>query len=385
VTDVVWFPIGADEVALLRDGKRAFPEMLGAIERAEHEVLLEMYWISPDTCGLRFLDALTAAARRGVRVRVVYDAIGSLGITPAFFTKLIRSGGQAYEFHALFPIRNAITTGAFERRDHRKLLVVDGLVGFTGGINLSRQWLPVEDGGEGWRDDMIAARGPIVQELRTLFYDTWRRTSGALPPADVKALPRKRGARTWVLANTPTRAFGPVRQSMRSKRRSVRREYLVRIERARHNIDIANSYFVPNRSVRGALFRAAARGVRVRVLVPERGDVPIVQFAVEALFERLVTGGIEIYTLPSRVLHAKTAIIDDSFATIGSYNLDERSWTKNMELNLAVEDAAFAKHVRGWFEHDCASAHRVEIDAWRTRSYPRRAMEWFAYGLRRLW
>ncbi len=383
--DTQWFDVGTDAVTLLRDGKVAFPMMLEAIANAEHEVLLEMYWISADTCGLRFLDALVAAARRGVNVRVIYDSIGSIGITTAFWAPLRRAGGRACEFHAIFPIRNAVTTGAFERRDHRKLLVVDGLVGVTGGINLSRQWLPIEEGGEGWRDDMVAVRGPAAQELRTLFYETWRRTAREAPPADARALTKKHKGRVWVLTNTPGRIIGPVRGSIIGKRRSIRREYLWRIQDAKKSIEIANSYFVPNRSVRGALFRAASRGVRVRVLVPERGDVPIVQFAVESLFDTLIKNGVEVYTLPHRVMHAKTAIIDDKFATIGSYNLDERSWAKNMELNLAVDDEAFAKHVRDWFDQDCAVANRIGLDDWRERSYTRRGMEWVAYALRRLW
>ncbi len=380
-----WYEVGTDSVSLLRDGKVAFPVMLDAIANAQREVLLEMYWVSADSCGLRFLDALVSAARRGVVVKVIYDSIGSIGITTAFWGPLRRAGGQAVEFHAVFPLRNALTTGALERRDHRKLLVVDGAIGVTGGINLSRQWLPVEEGGEGWRDDMVAVRGPGAQELRTLFYDTWRRTTREAPPADAKTLTKKPKSRVWVLTNTPPLIFGPVRASIGSKRRSIRREYLWRVEGAKKSIEIANSYFVPNRSVRGALFRAAARGVRVRVLVPDRGDVPIVQFAVESLFDTLIKNGVEVYALPDRVLHAKTAIIDDQFATIGSYNLDERSWAKNMELNLAVEDVPFATHVREWFDQDCAIAHRIGLDDWRLRSSTRRAVEWVAYGLRRLW
>ena len=125
--------------------------------------------------------------------------------------------------------------------------------------------------------------------------------------------------------------------------------------------------------------------MRVRVLVPFTGDVPVVQFAIEALFDTLLRHGVEIWTLPERMLHAKTAIIDDAFATIGSYNLDERSWRKNLEVNLAVEDAAFAQHVRGWFERDLTQATRVDLDAWRKRSIVRRGLEWAAYGMRRLW
>ncbi|HEY1957877.1 MAG TPA: phospholipase D-like domain-containing protein [Polyangiaceae bacterium] len=368
-----WFRVDEDEVCLLRDGAQAYPAMLAAIAAAEREVLLEMYWVSPDGVGLSFLDALAERARAGVRVRVIYDAVGSISITPGFWASLVRAGGEIVPFHSVFPIRNTLTLDVLERRDHRKMLVIDSSLGFIGGINLSRQWLPKEEGGDGWRDDMVAVRGEVAHELRALFFDTWRRATLAPSPADLRPVRRRRSRRVFLLAN-PWR-----------KRRDVRREYLRRIYFAKSRIDIANPYFVPNRSVRGALGHAAERGVRVRVLVPERGDVRIVQFAVEAFFEQLLKRQIEIYAMPNRVMHAKTAIIDDSFATIGSYNLDERSWRKNMEVNLAVEDEAFARHARAWFDEDCKNARRIELDDWRTRPATRRALEWIAYGLRRLW
>ncbi|CAN5169934.1 phospholipase D-like domain-containing protein [soil metagenome] len=367
-----WFPVGGDEVCLLRDGAEAFPAMLEAIGGAKNEVLLEMYWIAPDRCGLRFLDALVAAARRGVRVRVVYDAVGSMEISPGFWSQVIAAGGEVGSFHAIFPLRSALTIDILDGRDHRKILVIDGYLAFTGGINLARQWLSVEDGGDGWRDDMIGVRGEAVNELRTIFYETWKKI-GNTPPRDLRAIRRRRTRRVWILAN-------PYR-----KRRDVRQEYLHRIEFAKTRIDIANSYFVPDRSVRGALIRAAQRGVDVRVLVPEQGDVPIVQYAVEALFDTLLRSGIKVRALTDRVLHAKTALIDDDFVTIGSYNLDERSWRKNLELNVAVEDATFARHVRSWFDHDFEGARKIELESWRERPIARRAAEWIAFGLRRLW
>ncbi len=373
MTEPVWFKVDVDEVCLLRDGKEAYPAMLAAIAAAKREVLLEMYWVSPDAVGLRFLDALVERARAGVRVRVIYDAIGSMSITPGFWATLVRAGGEVVPFHAIFPLRNTLTLDVLERRDHRKLLVIDGLLGFTGGINLSRQWLPIEEGGDGWRDDMVGVRGDVAHELRALFFDTWRRATLSMPPADLRPVQKRRKRRVVVLAN-PWR-----------KRRDIHREYLRRIYFAKSTIDIANPYFVPNRSVRGALTHAAKRGVRVRVLVPEHGDVRMVQFAVEAFFEHLLKHAVEIYMLRDRVMHAKTAIIDESFATIGSYNLDERSWRKNMEVNLAIEDEAFARHVRGWFDADCSTARRVELDEWRARPATRRALEWMAYGMRRLW
>lgn len=367
------FAAGDDELTLLRDGAEAFPSMLAAIAAAKYEVLLEMYWIGDDACGRRFRDALALRAQSGVRVRVIHDAVGCRGLPSDFFSPLRAHGGEVLEFHPLSPLRSAITLDAFDRRDHRKMLIVDRVLAYAGGINLAREWLPLDEGGDGWRDDMVRVRGPAAQELRWLFYDTWSRRPFAVVPDDVIRLPRRRTRPVYVLANRWRR------------RRSIRREYLVRIANARRSVDIANSYFIPNRSVRGALFRAQKRGARVRVLVPWRGDIPIVQQAVEAMFETLLEHGVEVYTMRDPVLHEKTAIIDGSFAMIGSYNLDARSWSKNLEANLAIEDVAFARHVRAWFDRDCQAASRVDLTAWRGRPLRKRVLEWSSFALRRLW
>lgn len=367
------FRAGADDVSLLRDGLRAFPAMLDAIAAAKREVLLEMYWIGDDACGRRFLEALTSRAQAGVRVRVVYDAVGSLGLRDDFFGRLVAAGGEVLVWHALSPVRTAFSLANLEARDHRKLLVVDGAVAFTGGINLAAPWLPESEGGAGWRDDVIMVRGPTAEELRSIFYETWRKKPFAVVPSDVKPLPKRRARPVWVLANQ----FG--------RRRNIRREYLVRIANARSSVDLANSYFIPNRSVRGALFRAVSRGVRVRVLVPSQSDVPIVQQAVESLFDLLLSNGVEIYAMSGRVLHAKTAIIDERFTMIGSYNLDFRSWVKNLEANVAVEDEAFARFARAWFDEDCRRAARIDLETWRRRPARKRVLEWSSFALRRLW
>jgi cardiolipin synthase len=367
-----WFEVGRDAVRLLRDGDQAFPAMLEAIARAEREVLLEMYWIGPDAVGERFRDALAERALRGLKVCVIYDAVGSMGITPAWWQPLFAAGGRAVEYHSISPLDQRFRLDRVELRDHRKLLVVDGIDGFTGGINLAMPWLAVAEGGAGWRDDMIQVRGPATGELRSLFYRTWRKLTRDSPPLDVRPLSRKHKGPVWVLV------------SQWRRRRSIHREYVVRIRRARDRVDVANSYFVPDRRVRAALFRAVRRGVRVRVLVPSKSDLPVVQFGVEALFDTLLRHGVEIWTMPGTMLHAKTAIIDESFTTIGSYNLDERSWRKNLEVNLAVEDGDFARHVRSWFERDLEIATRVDLATWRRRSLVRRGFEWAAYAMRKL-
>jgi cardiolipin synthase len=368
-----WFTVGEDSVQLLRDGKRAFPAMLDAIAGAKREVLLEMYWIGDDECGRRFRDALAEAAHRGIRVRVVVDAVGSLALTPRFFDPLTAEGGQVAWYHPVRALVRKLDLERLDRRDHRKLLVVDGETGFCGGINLARHWLPLGEGGEAWRDDALAVRGPAALDLRSLFYETWSRAAHRGRPQDAPRLDRVRTRPVWVIA------------SGLRHRRAIRREYLRRMSRAERSIDIANSYFLPDRAVRRTLFRAAARGVRVRLLVPQRSDVLLVQLAAEALYDLYLRRGVEVYAYPDKILHSKTAIVDDTFVTVGSYNFDERSFRKNLEVNLGVEDSAFAKHVRLWFEHDLASAVRIDVGQWRTRSAGRRGAEMFAFALRKLW
>lgn len=377
-----WFHIGGDDVRLLRDGVEAFPAMLEAIASAKREITLEMYWVAPDAVGMRFRDALAAKARAGVTVRVIYDAVGSLAITPAFWQNLVDAGGEVREFHPISPLRPSFQMSLMNQRDHRKILVIDRDTGFTGGLNLARAWLPIEDGGEAWRDDMIQVKGHVVEELRTLFYKTWRRVwFRNLPhelvpmnqPRDLVPLSKRPTGRVYVLA------------SLRRSRRNLMKEYLNRINRSRVSIDIANSYFIPDRAVRNALFRAVLRGVRVRVLVPTKSDVAVVQFALEAMYESLLRRGIEVFCYAGPMMHAKTAIIDDHFAMIGSYNLDERSRAKNLEVNIAVEDVAFATYVRQWFDRDVAGATRVDLYEWRARPLARRGIEYVAYALRKLW
>lgn len=380
--DAPWFAVGTDRVRLLRDGVEAFPAMLAAIASAKREILLEMYWVGADAVGTKFREALAERARHGVAVRVIYDAVGSLSITPSFWDPVVAAGGEVREYHPLSPLRPSFDISRVEQRDHRKILVVDGETGFTGGLNLATPWLSLEDGGEAWRDDVIQVEGTCVGELRTLFYKTWRRLwllglphdlSRSHVPPDLVPLTRKPASRVYVLA------------SLRRSRRNLRREYLTRLNAARKSIEIANSYFLPDRHVRSALFRAVLRGARVRVLVPSKSDVAVVQFALEAMYESLLRHGVELFCHRGPMMHAKTAVIDDRFAMIGSYNLDERSRAKNLEVNVAVEDDAFATHVRTWFDRDVERAHRVDLYEWRARPLVRRGVEYVAYALRKLW
>ena len=264
-----WFAVDGDEVCLLRDGARGVPrdargDRRGRARGAPRDVLGRPRRASAS----RFRDALAARARAGVRVRVIYDAVGSLSITPGFWASLVRAGGEVVPFHSVFPLRNTLTLDVLERRDHRKLLVVDGKIGFTGGINLRRQWLPQRGGRRrlARRHDRGARRGRAGAPHALLRHVAPSDALAARRPTCAPFAAAGRGASSCSRTRGESAATCAASTSVASTSRRTR-------------IDIANSYFVPNRSVRGALFRAALRGVRVRVLVPERGDVRVVQFA----------------------------------------------------------------------------------------------------------
>jgi cardiolipin synthase len=356
--------IGEDTVRLLRDGTVAYSAMLDAIARAQREILLEMYWIGHDHVGAAFLGALAERALAGVSVCVIYDAFGSFGLPTRFWTPLVAAGGKVRQFSPISPWRRRFRLARLLFRDHRKNLVVDGLIGFAGGINLGAEWAPLH--GMPWRDDAIEVRGPSARSLRMAFYRVWRRMGGTAPTDADVAVVQPAGARVHVLTNEITA----------KPNRAIRRTYLLGIRRARTSICVASAYFLPGPLFLHTLRQAAKRGVRVRVLVPDRPDVRIVKLAMRSLVGRLLEDGVEVYAYSGRVFHAKTAVFDDRVAIIGSHNLDALSWRFNLECNVVVEDATFATLVRESFDTDCAQARKVTLDEWRRHSHLTRLAAW---------
>ena len=357
-------------VRLLRDGREVFPVMLEAIARAEREMLLEMYWFQGDKAGLLFIDALAEKARQGVDVRVSFDSIGSIGAPWSMWEPLRAAGGQVVEFAPISPLRRRFRFKALNHRDHRKILVVDGLVGVTGGMNIGDPWLPVELGGEDWRDDAIEVRGPAARDLRLLFFETWRREGRTPPPPGTRRLSRKVSGRVVVLANQ----HGP--------KRGIRSTYLKGIRHARQRIDITNPYFLPGPILLSAIRAARRRGVDVRILIPGISDVWVVSMAMSSVIGRLLESDVRVFAYQGRVLHAKTAVFDETLATIGTYNLDPRSRRYNRECNIAVHDAAFARAVRASFDEDLKNATEVSLASWKARPLFHRILAWLASFVR---
>ena len=370
--------VSGNRVTLLHDGEQSFPAMLEAISQAEREILLEMYWFASDRVGRQFADKLREKAEAGVRVRVIYDAVGSLQSDNRMFAQMREAGCEVEQYNPIAPWRARFRIGVVNNRDHRKLLVVDRQVGFTGGVNLGDEWAPQSAGGAGWRDDTIRIEGPAAEQMCDVFDFGWRRIVEPValgrprlrPPVDTG---QGEGSRVRVLAN-----------HYFQERRAIRQAYLRRIESAERSVCITNSYFVPDGQIRRFLSRAVDRGAQVRVIVPGKSDVPVVRHAARKLYGRLLQAGIELYEWQGPILHAKTAVIDGAWCTVGTYNLDSRSLRFNLEVVAAVEDVAVAGAMEERFEADLEQTKPVSYEDWRRRPLHQRMLDDFFYRFHKL-
>lgn len=330
-----------------RDGDETYPAMLEAIGSAKRYVHLEVYIFRADMVGRAFAAALSERARAGVEVRVLVDGVGSWSTPESFFAEMRKAGVMVGTFHPVAPWKRR---WGLVRRDHRKLLVVDGRTGFTGGLNLDRCHASHSQGGGGWRDTHVQLCGPAVTELDRHFLEVWRSHGPAehrcidMLPYLVQAAPCGH-QRVQVVANR-----------INLHRSPIRRLYLDAIMRAKTRIWITNPYFVPDGRLVRAFVRAVKRGVDVRLLVPKWCDVTALNFAARPLFRFLTKHGVKVHLYVPRTLHAKTATIDGEWSTIGSFNLDPMSF-QNLELNLVAHDRAFAATMEEHFREDLRWSH----------------------------
>jgi cardiolipin synthase len=364
--------VGAHRLALLRDGVQTFPAMLDAIRAARSSVCLETYILRDDGTGRRFADALAERARAGVEVSLLYDAWGS-SVGGAYVDALHAAGVRVLAYHPLrFSGRRREILGRLAHRDHRKSLIVDGAVGFTGGINLSDDYAPEEDGGAAWRDTHIRLEGPAASELLYFFRTAWRRAGGA--PFDE---PRYAGD-----GRRPDPLVSVISSHQRRGRANIRGAYRDAIRSAERRIWITNAYFLPAIRLVADLAEAARRGVDVRVMVAGTTDVRAVLYAARSIYEVLLRSGVRLYEWTGRVLHAKTAVVDGRWATVGSSNLDAQSLRQNLEANAIVRHPAFAAALERMFQEDLASCEEINAERWQRRPLWVRATSWGAYMLR---
>ena len=368
-----------NELTLLRAGRQAYPAMLEAIANAKRTIHLEVYILEADGTGKRFADALIERAAAGVTVRVLYDAVGSFGLSGAFLNRLTSAGIAVVEYHPVAPWRRRY---GWSHRDHRKLLVVDDEIGFVGGLNIADHYADVTDGGAGWHDIHCRVRGPVVHELTILFRRVW--TYGGGKPFSTKRQPVASPMPPIDPVPAPITTLVPVyarvvANSLIRRRGSFRRAYLTAIRHARESIEIANSYFLPDRGVRRALYRAAARGITVRIIVPGRSDVRVAELAGLYEFRRAAEAGVQVRLWRGVMMHAKTAVIDGVWGMIGSYNLDAQSLRYNLEVAIETLDATHGAIMRKQFEHDIANTDAFDEAAWLQLPWWKKAASWVAH------
>ncbi len=345
--------------------------MLDAIGAARRSIHLEMYHFESDRTGWRFAQALANKASDGVRVRVIYDHAGSFFTDPRLWSALRHAGAEVRMFHPLAPWKPGWN---WMRRDHRKLLVVDGSIGFTGGMNISNEYAPVSAGGEGWRDSHVRIDGPAVADLQLIFLRTWI-YAGGTPPEDTRlfrAAPHPDGIRARVLANRTFQA-----------RRTIRRALLDAIRRARDTIRITHAYFMPDGILRRALGQAVERGVEVFIIVPAHSDVPLFMAAGRAAQPFLLRLGCRVFLRLGPVLHAKTVVIDGHWAMLGSSNINYRSFRLNQEVNIEVENANFAARLERRFQEDLRESREVSREDLARRPWGTKLADSLAFSLRR--
>jgi cardiolipin synthase len=354
---------------LLDDNERFFERMLQTIESATAYVLLEMYLVESGIIAGRFVEALGRAARRGVRVCVIFDGFGSLGLGAAYRRTLTEGGVELRTFN---PIALRARLQNF-LRDHRKLLLVDGNTAFTGGAGLTDEFAIPGPPGQPWRDLMVEITGPVVADWQRAFDRTWRRSGAELGLAVPSVFPP--------LAEG---ADGRVSLSEARARSMLANGVVRRIQLARERAWIMSAYFVPSRRFRKALRGAARRGVDVRLLVPgPRTDHPWVRQAARRFYGKMLRSGVRIFEYQPRMLHAKL-IISDDWVSIGSSNLDRWSFKWNLEANQEVQDAPFAAIAAAVFEGDCAQSEILSRRSWPQRAWIGRLQERIAGVLERM-
>jgi cardiolipin synthase len=355
-----------NQIELFDVGYAGLDAMLAAIRSSRDRIHLETYILRGDDTGRRFLSELARRARDGVDVRLLYDSIGSLGLEPAVLADLIEAGGEVLAFN---PIGRLVPGFAPRRRDHRKILVVDGKVAFTGGLNIGDEYAAGRTGpvSSEWRDAHVRVVGPAVRDLEAVFLESWFRADGPGLPWDtlLGAEPAAAGnVRCAVLSDGP------------AYRHRLMRDLLVSaLESARGDVLLESPYFAPGRRVLDALSSASQRGVAVELLLAGRTDHPILQRAARAILPRLLSTGVRVHEYQLSMLHSKLAVFDGEWATIGTSNLDRQSLERNFEVNLIIEGGDIPHRLRKRFRQELAVARRVDAESLAYRSLVERARD----------
>jgi cardiolipin synthase len=352
-----------DAYVVHTNGEDAFPAMLAAINGARQRVSFESYIYEKGDAGERFTAAFEAAARRGARVRIVLDSIGSKKIGGDITDRLKNAG---VEIGWVNPLLGASIQDA-NYRTHRKELVVDGEVAFVGGMGIADQWLHSTDKMPRWRDTQIELRGPVVSDIEAAFNQNWILAGGLVEPEVRPRGPAPAGSGESIV----------VWSARQGGENELKLLYLLAIAAARHQIDIESPYLIPDESSMWSIEEARNRGVRIRLLVEgDKTDAKPVKYASRADYEHLLERGVEIAEYQPTMMHAKAMTVDGILSIVGSANFDNRSLEMNDELNVAVFDRAFAARLQSDFDRDLTQSKKLTLNEWRERPVTEKTRDW---------
>ena len=364
--------VGGNAVELLFNGEQIFPSLVASIQSAQRTITYAQYYYEDGPVARDIAEALAERCRAGVGVNVLLDAFGSLGI-PSEYLELMRVSGCHV---AWFRPLSQYIFRPYHKRNHRRILVVDGRIGHTGGAGVSRKWMGNGRTEDHWRDTDVRMEGPVVEYLQAAFAENWLEATGMVLGGDAY-FPRPIEPRGRVYAQV-------ARSSPASGSTAMYTTFILALSAARTSVLVTNPYFVLDDTMREAVLGTVRRGVRVAVLVPAVIDHNLVRQASRAQFGDLLRAGVEIYEYTPALLHAKTMVIDGVWATVGSTNLDNLSFAFNDELNLIIYDRAIAQQLERAFHEDVQTSRRVTYEAWKDRGVRAKLLEVLALPIRDL-
>jgi cardiolipin synthase len=367
--------IEGNKVTLLFDGPRTIAAMTAAVAAAKDSINLETYLFDQDPLGMKFAEQLISKQKQGVQVNIIYDCLGTLGTPQAFFDRLQAAGIRLLPFQPVSPMHR-LWRWRLNNRDHRKILVVDGKVAFAGGVNITAAYLSSSlfrahsrrSAAIGWRDTHLQIEGPAVAALQWLFLDNWSsQKEGEVPDRAYYPDLAKTGDKVLrVLSSQP------------GSNHEIFKAYYLAMEGASRSIHITAAYFVPDGQILKSLMAAAKRGVDVKLILPNKSDSWLATQAGHSFYTRMFAAGIRIFELRTAVLHAKTAVIDGNWSTVGSTNMDMRSFLHNKEVNVVVVGDGFGKEMEAAFQDDLKDSDEVTAGRWAHRTAGQRCKEWLA-------
>jgi cardiolipin synthase len=365
-----------NKVTLLIDGPATYSAMFTAIQNAQVSVNLESYIFDDDEAGRRFFDLLLKKRAEGVEVNVIYDSLGSLTTTAAFFNRMRDGGVAVVEFNQTNPLKAHGKWGLLHR-DHRKILVIDGKVAIVGGINISQVYSSSPSGSKrstdapaAWRDTDVQIEGPAVAEFQKLFLDTWHKQKGPNLP-EPRYFPELKEE-----GNVLVRALG----SMPGETNRITFvAYIAAVSFAAHSVHLTNAYFIPDDQILNAFTDAARRGVDVKIILPSITDASVALNAQRYNYSRLLKAGVKVYERRDALMHAKTAVIDGVWSTVGSTNMDYLSFLSNDEVNAVILGREFAVEMEKVFAKDLAESNPIQWKQWKERRIADRVREWVAH------